>query len=59
MGILAHRQNKEDMAFILNLIEAGKVKPVLDRPYKLDELAEAMRYFEEAKHKGKIVITIP
>ena len=40
------------------LFEAGKIKPVIDVPFKLNEVPEAMRYFGEGKHKGKIVITV-
>jgi NADPH:quinone reductase-like Zn-dependent oxidoreductase len=48
----------KDLAYMNELFEAGKVKPVIDGPYKLSELPEAMRHFGEGKHKGKIVITI-
>jgi len=51
------KQNK-DLDFMNELFEAGKVKPVIDRPYKLSEIPEAIRYFGEGKHKGKIVITV-
>ncbi|MDJ0687009.1 MAG: zinc-binding dehydrogenase [Xenococcaceae cyanobacterium MO_188.B32] len=40
------------------LFESGKVKPVIDRPYKLSEVPEAIQYFGEGKHKGKVVITL-
>ena len=40
------------------LFEAGKVKPVIDGPYKLSEIPKAIRYFGEGKHKGKVVITV-
>jgi hypothetical protein len=40
------------------LFEAGKVKPVIDGPYKLSEVPEAIRYFGEGNHRGKIVITL-
>ena len=40
------------------LIEAGKVKPVIDRCYKLSEVPEAFRYFEEGHAQGKVVITV-
>jgi NADPH:quinone reductase-like Zn-dependent oxidoreductase len=38
------------------LFEAGKVVPVIDGPYKLSELPEAMRYFGEGRHKGKVLL---
>jgi len=40
------------------LIEAGKVTPVIDRTYPLSEAAEAMRYLEEGHARGKVVITV-
>ncbi len=40
------------------LIEAGKVTPVIDRTYPLSETAEAIRYLEEGHARGKIVITV-
>ena len=40
------------------LFEAGKVKPVIDGPYRLDEVPKAFRLFGEGTHKGKVVITL-
>lgn len=50
--------NKIDLAFMKELLEAGKVKPVIDRLYPLSEVADAIRYLEEGHAKGKVVITI-
>jgi NADPH:quinone reductase-like Zn-dependent oxidoreductase len=59
MGIVAVKPNKkEDMAFIGELFEAGKVVPVIDKRYPLSEVAEAFRHLEEGNHIGKIVITV-
>jgi NADPH:quinone reductase-like Zn-dependent oxidoreductase len=55
--IVALKPNK-DLAYMNELFEAGKVKPVIDGPYKLSEVPEAMRYFGEGNHKGKVVITL-
>lgn len=55
--ILALKPNK-DLAYINELFEAGRVKPVIDGPYKLSEVPEAIRYFKEGNHKGKVVITV-
>lgn len=55
--IVALKQNK-DLAYMNELFEAGKVKPVIDGPYKLSEVPEAMRYFGEGNHKGKVIITV-
>jgi len=57
MGILMHKPNK-DLAFMKELFEAGKVKPVIDRHYPLSEVPEALRYFGEGLAKGKVVITL-
>jgi NADPH:quinone reductase-like Zn-dependent oxidoreductase len=57
MAILTHKPNK-DLAFIEELIEAGKVKPVIDKRYPLSEVPEALRYFGEGLHRGKVVITL-
>ncbi|TET00363.1 MAG: NAD(P)-dependent alcohol dehydrogenase [Promethearchaeota archaeon] len=59
MSIVVWKPNKkEDMVFLTELIETGKVVPVIDRQYPLSEVAEAFRYLEEGHHKGKIVITV-
>ncbi len=50
--------NKEDLVFIKELLEAGKVVPVIDRRYPLSETAEAIRYLEEGHAQGKVVITV-
>ena len=55
--IVALKPNK-DLAYMNELFEAGKVKPVIDGPFKLSEVPEAIRYFGEGKHKGKVVITV-
>ncbi len=58
MSIVVWKPNKkEDMVFLTELLEAGKVVPVIDRRYPLSEVAEAFRYLEEGHHQGKIVIT--
>jgi len=58
MGNLLAKPNKEDLAFVKELIEAGKVKPVIDRCYPLSEVPEAIRYLEEGHAKGKVVISV-
>jgi NADPH:quinone reductase-like Zn-dependent oxidoreductase len=57
MVILAHEPNK-DLAFLKELIEAGKVTPVVDRTFPLNEVPEAIRYLAEGHTRGKVVITI-
>jgi len=58
MGNLLAKFNQKDLVFMKELLEAGKVKPVIDRRYPLSEVAEAIRYLEEGHARGKIVITI-
>jgi NADPH:quinone reductase-like Zn-dependent oxidoreductase len=48
----------KDLAYMNELFEAGKVKPVIDGPYKLSEVPEAIRFFGEGNHKGKVIITV-
>ncbi len=58
MGNLLHRPNQKDLVFMKELLEAGKVRPVIDRRYPLGEVPEAIRYVEEGHPKGKVVITV-
>src|SRR6059058_1821005 len=52
------KTDKEDLKLLSDLMQTGKVTPVIDRTYKLSETAEAMRYFEEGHARGKVVITV-
>jgi NADPH:quinone reductase-like Zn-dependent oxidoreductase len=60
VGVSKERRARvqQDLAFVKELIEAGKVKPVVDRRYPLSEVAEALRYAEEGHAKGKVVVTV-
>jgi NADPH:quinone reductase-like Zn-dependent oxidoreductase len=49
---------QEDLDFIRKLIEASKIKPVIDRSYPLSETAEAFRYYAKGHARGKVAITI-
>jgi NADPH:quinone reductase-like Zn-dependent oxidoreductase len=57
MRNLYYKPNK-DLASLIDLIEAGKIVPVIDKRYPLSEVAEALRYLEEGHVKGKLVITV-
>jgi NADPH:quinone reductase-like Zn-dependent oxidoreductase len=58
MGYLSMKQNKEDLVFMKELLEDGKITPVIDRAYPLSEIPEAIRYLEEGHATGKVVITV-
>ena len=57
IGIVALKTNK-DLVYMNELFESGKMKPVIDGHYKLEDVPEAMRRFGKAEHKGKLVISI-
>ena len=57
VSFLAH-QNRDDLAVLRDLLDAGKVTPVIDRTYRLNEVAEAVRYLETGHARGKVVITV-
>ena len=52
------KPNKEDLQFLRQLIETGKLAPVIDRTYPLAEVPEAIRYLEEGHPRGKVVISV-
>ncbi len=52
------KANQQDLVFMKELLEAGKVTPVIDRCYPLSETAEAIRYLEKGHAQGKVVITV-
>jgi len=58
MGNLLAKPNNKDLVFMKELLEAGKVVPVIDRRYPLCEVPDALRYLGEGRAKGKVVITV-
>ena len=52
------RLTREDLLVLNEMIEAGKVTPVIDRSYELSEIADAMRYLGEGHARGKIIVTV-
>ncbi|MBI4926616.1 MAG: NAD(P)-dependent alcohol dehydrogenase [Anaerolineae bacterium] len=58
LGSASAKANQKDLIFVKDLIEAGKVKPVIDRRYPLSETAEAFRYLGAGHARGKVVITM-
>lgn len=58
MGSFLASRSRDDLAVLTELLEAGKVTPVIDRHYSLGEVPEALRYLEEGHARGKVVITV-
>jgi NADPH:quinone reductase-like Zn-dependent oxidoreductase len=50
--------NKRDMMVLGDLLQSGKMTPVIDRTYKLNETADALRYLEQGHARGKVVINL-
>jgi NADPH:quinone reductase-like Zn-dependent oxidoreductase len=50
--------NQGDLGVLRDLMQTGKLTPVIDRRYKLSETAEAIRYLEEGHARGKVLITL-
>jgi NADPH:quinone reductase-like Zn-dependent oxidoreductase len=58
LGTFVNKENHEDMLVLGELIEAGKVTPIIDKTYSLAEVPEAIRYLEEGHARGKVVISV-
>ncbi|HJW48068.1 MAG TPA: NAD(P)-dependent alcohol dehydrogenase [Candidatus Limnocylindria bacterium] len=58
LRVLSSTEDKKDLEILRDLIEAGKVTPVIDRTYALRDVPGAIRYLEEGHARGKVVITV-
>jgi NADPH:quinone reductase-like Zn-dependent oxidoreductase len=58
MGMFMADLNKQDLTILGDLMQSGKVTPVIDRTYPLSQIAEAIRYLEQGHARGKVVITM-
>jgi NADPH:quinone reductase-like Zn-dependent oxidoreductase len=58
MGMMMADLNHNDLTILADMMQSGKVKPVIDRTYKLSEVPDAIRYLEQGHARGKVVITV-
>ena len=58
MGMMMADTSQKDLTILADLMQSGKVKPVIDRTYKLSEVPAAIAYVEEGHARGKVIITV-
>src|SRR5205809_5695342 len=58
MGMMMADANGKDLTILAEMMQSGKLKPVIDRTYKLDQVPEAIRYVEQGHARGKVVIAV-
>jgi NADPH:quinone reductase-like Zn-dependent oxidoreductase len=58
MGMMMADANGKDLTILADMMQSGKLKPVIDRTYKLAEVPEAVRYVEQGHARGKVVISV-
>jgi len=58
MGMMMADANQKDLTILADMMQAGTIKPVIDRTYKLDQLPDAIRYLEEGHARGKVIISV-
>ena len=59
MGMMMADLSQKDLAILGDMMQSGKLKPVIDRTYTLSEVPDAIRYVEEGHARGKVIITVP
>ena len=58
MAMMIADANQKDLTILADMMQSGKLKPVIDRTYKLDEVPDAIRYLEEGHARGKVIIAV-
>ena len=58
MGMMMADANQKDLTVLADMMQTGKLKPVIDRTYKLDQVPDAIRYLEEGHARGKVIIAV-
>jgi NADPH:quinone reductase-like Zn-dependent oxidoreductase len=58
MGMMMADANQKDLTVLADMMQTGKLQPVIDRTYKLEQVADAIRYVEQGHARGKVVITV-
>ena len=58
MSMMLAEINKKDLQTLAEMMQSGKVKPVIDRTYPFNQIADAIRYLEKGHARGKVVVTV-
>jgi NADPH:quinone reductase-like Zn-dependent oxidoreductase len=58
LGFFISKERSQDLEELRKLLEAGTIKPILDRTFPLDQVPGAIRYLRDGRVRGKVVITI-
>ncbi len=58
MGMMMADANHKDLTILADMMQAGTVKPVIDRTYPLSQIADAIRYLEQGHARGKVIISV-
>jgi len=58
MGMMMADMNQKDLTILGEMMQSGKLKPIIDRTYKLSEVPAAIAYVEEGHARGKVIITV-
>ncbi len=58
MGMMMADPSNKDLTLLADMMQSGKLKPVIDRTYKLEQVPDAIRYVEQGHARGKVVITV-